>query len=233
MKKILKPKGNTKLCPVEQSTTSNRYKWIFPFLLVILLQSGLGCQNAPKETDNANYLPKGWEGDAQYFRMQDGAIVAGNLQRPIPNNEFLCTEKSYRDFQITLKARLIGEGKNAGVQFRSIRIPDHYEVIGYQCDIGESPERSIWGSLYDESRRKEFLAHPPAENMADLVKTDDWNEFKIVVEGPRIQIWLNGIQTVDYTEAEANIEQEGKICLQIHSGPPAEAWYKDIVITEL
>jgi hypothetical protein len=38
---------------------------------------------------------------------------------------------------------------------------------------------------------------------------------------------------VDYTEREENIDREGLIGLQIHSGKPAEAWYKDLKIKPL
>ncbi|OYV86295.1 MAG: hypothetical protein B7Z73_12010 [Planctomycetia bacterium 21-64-5] len=47
------------------------------------------------------------------------------------------------------------------------------------------------------------------------------------------QLWINGRQTVDYTEPDEAIEQRGLIGLQIHGGQPSEAWYKDIVIEEL
>ncbi len=60
-------------------------------------------------------------------------------------------------FELRLQAKLVGDGKNAGIQFRSQRIPNHHEVIGYQCDMGEMGNRSIWGSIYDESRRKKFI----------------------------------------------------------------------------
>lgn len=53
------------------------------------------------------------------------------------------------------------------------------------------------------------------------------------VQGKRIQLSINGRQTVDYTEPDDDIEQRGLIGLQIHGGPPSEAWYKDIVIEEL
>jgi hypothetical protein len=46
-------------------------------------------------------------------------------------------------------------------------------------------------------------------------------------------LWLNGVQTVDYTEPDEAIEQTGQIGVQIHAGPPAEAWYKDIEIVEI
>jgi hypothetical protein len=39
--------------------------------------------------------------------------------------------------------------------------------------------------------------------------------------------------TVDYTEPESSIEQKGVIGLQIHGGPPSEAWYRNIRIRVL
>lgn len=201
--------------------------------LSFLILSLTSCKHEESDRNRKDLFPAGWEGNAEYFHLENDIIVAGHLDRAIPNNEFLCTEKSYGDFELRLKAKLEGDGKNAGIQFRSSRIQNHFEVIGYQCDMGESEERTIWGSLYDESRRKIFLSHPPEETVSQAFKPGDWNEFLIRAEGKRIQIWLNGVQTVDYLETADNIAEEGIICLQIHSGPPAEARYKDIEIMEL
>lgn len=129
--------------------------------------------------------------------------------------------------------RIKGEGNNAGVQFRSERVPDDHEVRGYQCDAGSLPDRQIWGALYDESRRRTMLAEAPKESLQQWVKTGDWNQLRIVTQGKRIQIFLNGHQTVDYTEADSAIPTTGIIGLQIHSGPPTEAWYRNIRIREL
>ncbi len=52
-------------------------------------------------------------------------------------------------------------------------------------------------------------------------------------EGRRIQIRINGVQTVDYVEEDPNIETTGVIAVQIHGGPPSEAWYKDITLLDL
>jgi hypothetical protein len=65
------------------------------------------------------------------------------------------------------------------------------------------------------------------------VKKDEWNDYRIRCEGRHIQIWINDVQTVDYTEPDESIEQKGLIGLQIHGGGKAEASYKDIVIEEL
>ncbi|HCK70471.1 MAG TPA: DUF1080 domain-containing protein, partial [Planctomycetaceae bacterium] len=77
-----------------------------------------------------------WNGNKKIFRVENGTIIGGSLEERIPNNEFLSTSKKYGDFELRLQAKLIGEGKNAGVQFRTKRIPNHHEVIGYQCDMG-------------------------------------------------------------------------------------------------
>ena len=36
----------------------------------------------------------GWEGNLAAFRIQDGAIVGGNMDEKIPRNEFLCTARN-------------------------------------------------------------------------------------------------------------------------------------------
>ncbi len=175
---------------------------------------------------------EGWEGNLKMFHVEEGSIVAGTFDAVIPNNEFLCTRKQYADFELRLQARLRGEGKNAGVQFRTKRIPDHYEVSGYQFDIGMMQDTSIWGWLYDESRRKTFLSGQDSATPAK-VNTNSWNDLVIRCVGPQITMWMNGQKTVDYTEADPAIDRHGIIGLQIHSGAPAEARYRNIRIKQL
>lgn len=167
----------------------------------------------------------GWEGNLPAFRIADGAIVGGQLDKPVPRNEYLCTTTVYRDFELRLKFRLRGANVNAGVQFRSQRVPGSNEMIGYQADMGQH----YWGCLYDERRHK-LLAGPTKEEQEKLIRRDDWNEYVIRAEGRHVQLWLNGHRTVDYTEPDSTIPQEGVFGLQIHQGAPSEAWYKDITI---
>ena len=163
------------------------------------------------------------------FRIENGSIVAGTLKADIPKNQFLSTKQAFGDFELRLKFKMIGEKVNAGVQFRTKRIPDHHEVIGYQVDMGGK----YWGALYDESRRRKVLLGPDLEEVMKVVNHQDWNEYVIRAEGARIQLWLNGMKTVDFTEVDDTIERSGVVALQVHSGGPMEAWYKDIVLKEL
>jgi hypothetical protein len=174
----------------------------------------------------------GWNGDtASVWRIEDGAIVAGHPDKPAPRNEFLATDRRFGDFELRLEYRLDCVADcNAGVQFRTLRIPGHHEVIGYQADIGERFE----GCLYDESRRNKTLVTPEAATVAAaLAKSrDGWNEYLIRCEGPRIRLAINGVETADYTEPDPAITREGVIALQIHGKMKGTVRYRNIRITE-
>src|SRR5262245_39358113 len=176
---------------------------------------------------------QGWEGDTQKtWRIQDGALVGGSLTETVPRNDFLVTTRPYGNFILKLKFKLAGtEGFiNGGVQFRSQRLKDPaHEMTGYQADLGAK----YWGSLYDESRRNKTLVQADEALIAKVLKPNDWNDYEVRAEGPRIRILLNGQQTVDYTEPDASIPQTGFIGLQIHGGGKAQVSYKDLTIVVL
>ena len=133
---------------------------------------------------------------------------------------------------LTLKFKLVGsEGRiNGGVPLRSQRLKDPaHEMTGYQADLGAS----YWGSLYDESRRNKTLIAPPAKLIEEILKPNDWNDYEIRAEGPRIRLAINGRQTIDDTETDPSIPRDGLIGLQVHGGGKVEAWYKDITIQQL
>jgi len=171
----------------------------------------------------------GWEGDtANSFRIEDGAIVGGNLRAPVPRNEFLCTVRPYANFILRAECKVISA--NGGIQFRSQRVPNSAEVSGYQADMDSGG--TYWGCLYDESRRG-MLVQFDATEVQRIVKRDDWNAYEIRCEGQRIRLLVNGVQTVDYTETDAGIPLSGVIGLQVHAGGPSETWYRNITIAEL
>jgi len=177
----------------------------------------------------------GWEGDTnKTWRIADGAFVGGSLTAKVPRNEFLRTKRSYTNFVLRLKIKLVGTPAggfvNAGVQVRSQPAKDPpNEMVGYQCDAGEG----WWGALYDESRRNKVLVKPEPKAVEKALKKEDWNVYLIRCEGLRIRTWLNGEAMIDYTEPDDSLEQFGLIGLQVHGGGPTEVTYKDITIEEL
>ena len=175
---------------------------------------------------------RGWAGDTLHtWQIKNGALVGGSSTEKVPHNEFLCTTRGYTNFELKLKWKLIGTGfVNGGVQFRSQRLTNPaYEMTGYQADLGNG----YWGSLYDESRRNKTLVPADSNLIKQILRMNDWNDYRIRCEGRRIRLYLNEKLTVDYTESDPAIPQSGLIGLQIHGGGPAQATYKDIVLQEL
>jgi hypothetical protein len=201
------------------------------FALFVLGIGFLSVEAAEKKLFDGKSF-NGWIGDTnKTFRIQDGVIVGGTMKEKIPRNEFLCTTRDYTNFVLKLKFKLLGGPQaNAGVQFRTKRHENDNEVSGYQADMGDP---SWWGCLYDESRRNKVLVQAPTDEVNKVLKRDDWNQYEIRAQGKHIQLFLNGLKTVDYMEDDPKIEDHGVIAVQIHAGPPSEAWYKDITIEEL
>jgi len=199
-----------------------------------VLVLGMGAALAA-ETEEAGFEPlfngkdlTGWEGDAKLWIVEDATLIGRSPG--IRYNDFLATTKSYGDFILRFQVRLVDNKGNSGVQFRSKRVPPpSHEVSGYQADIAQG----WWGKLYDESRRNKVLAGPSDEVLKKAVKLGDWNDYEVRAVGDKIQLSINGVTTVDYTEADEKIAREGIIAVQIHGGGPMEVQFRALRIREV
>ncbi len=204
---------------------------LFVALTIAVLGSNTSTTPNPKEKIilfNGKNL-EGWEGDSNIWRVHRGAIVGGNKNEQIAQNEFLSTKSSYKNYQLEVKFKIEGYKGfiNAGVQFHSQRLTNpSNEMAGYQADIGVG----CMGSLYDESRRDKYLVE--ADQKQVRIKKG-WNQYKIICKDNKITLSINNVETLTYTESDLSIPQSGKIGLQIHGGGILEVFYKDIVLTPL
>jgi putative heme-binding domain-containing protein len=157
----------------------------------------------------------GWDGDASLWKVENSEIVGRSPG--IKRNEFLRSQMIAGDFRLTLKVKLVPNGGNSGIQFRSEALPDG-EVKGPQADIGAG----WWGKLYDENGRG-VLWDRSGEA---FVKVNDWNEYEVVAAGSRIRTFINGKPCVDMDDLVG--PRRGLFALQIHSGGPMEVRFKDM-----
>jgi len=173
-----------------------------------------------------------WEGDPKLWRVEDGLITGGSLTEMIKENEFLCSRRDYTNFVLRLKFKLTGSSGfiNSGVQVRTKRIPNSREVSGYQCDLGDP---DWWGAIYDEGRRGRVLF--PTDMVAgnEVLHRNEWNDYVIRGEGPRLTVWLNGLQTADYYEDDPHIPLWGVFGIQVHGGGKTLVQLKDITVENL
>ncbi len=176
----------------------------------------------------------GWEGNPKIWRVEDGCITGGSYTETVRENEFVATTRDYTNFIIRLQIKLTGSNGfiNSGFQIRSQRVPNNSEMAGYQCDFGEP---SWYGCVYDESRRNKLMASSDMKTLRPVLKKDDWNEYVIRADGPRITTWINGVLGVDYYEPDLTIPNYdwGKLGVQVHGGGKAVVQVKDVEIQEL
>jgi hypothetical protein len=68
-------------------------------------------------------------------------------------------------------------------------------------------------------------------------KDGEWNSYRIVAKGPRIQVWINGTQISDLTdEAKFKSHPKGFLGLQVHAvggKDPLEVRWRKLMLTEL
>jgi hypothetical protein len=171
---------------------------------------------------------EGWQGLAEYWSVKDGALVGAD-PKGLGFNTFLCSKKSYKDFELHFQVRLTGDGwtGNSGVQIRSAVFNlGHYAVRGPQCDIGEG----YWASLYGEHIGG-MMKQAPRDVVDKVLKKDDFNDYFIRCVGQHVTIKLNGETTVD--DDFPQMREEGLIAWQIHQGRPMEVVFKNIQFTPL
>ena len=196
---------------------------------------------------------EGWtqrNGTASY-KVVDGTIV-GTTSEGSPNS-FLCSNKTYGNFELEFEVK-VDDALNSGVQIRSTTEPVKVEgapegkgkakgdrVNGPQCEIEASPGQA--GYIYGEATGLGWLSQEPndkdpAKNQHSFVKNGDWNSFRIIANGPRIQTFINGQPVADLThEVIFKSHPKGFIGLQVHgikagTGPYSVAW-RNIRIKEL
>ena len=159
---------------------------------------------------------RGWNGTMKYWHVQDNAVIGGS-DDAIPRNEFLWSEVPVANFYLAVDVKLTPPTANAGIQFRSKKVDEHGQALGYQADVGEG----WWGKLYHEHGRKMLDANDHAEK---VVKPGDWNHYEILAVGPAIWTAINGTLCTALLDLDG--EAAGHIALQIHSGAPQTVRYR-------
>jgi len=222
-----------------------------------LLAAAFGAGTA--RADESGFVPlfdgtslAGWEGKPEFWRVEDGAIVGETTaEKPTQGNTFLIWRQgALDDFELALRYRLTGG--NSGVQYRSRELTDvgPFVVGGYQGDFESGTKYS--GILYEEKGRgilaergqrititadgRKVPGEPigTAEDLQKSIRQGDWNELRIVAQGPKLRHFINGqlmSETVD--EQEGKRALEGILALQLHAGPPMKVEFKDIRLKRL
>jgi len=195
----------------------------------------------------------GWKpstvGKATYT-VVDGAIRGETVEGS--TNTFLLSEEQYGDFELEFEVK-VHDSLNSGVQIRSREkseadlaasgnggkpATDLARFFGPQVEIEASPGQA--GYIYGEATGLGWLSPEPKDDAHshNHVKNGEWNQFRVVAKGSRIQTFINGIAVADLTQEEVyKSHPKGHLGLQVHgikagTGPFDVSW-KNIRIRSL
>lgn len=205
------------------------------FLCVVILI--LSCSRPALGQQSANLSPEwqnlfngkdlsGWKkvGNEKWI-VEDGAIYGEGV-----TNEYgyLATEKAYKSFHLSLRFKCEASG-NSGVYIHTTFEPGTAKVTqGRQIEIDQAIGHHT-GGIYGDG--KGWIVWPAPE-LETVIRSDDWNEMLIKVEGNRYITYLNGVQMIDFTYPSPGAT-EGVIALQLHSGGQGRMRFKDVWIRDL
>jgi len=219
-------------------------------LAFFLAAASVGAEEGFVPVFNGKDL-QGWDGDPRFWTVRDGVIRGETTLQALPTgNTFLIWRGGVlKDFELKLQVRI--QNGNSGVQYRS-RDEGKWVVSGYQAEVENKPGKS--GFLYEELGRKHLAqVGETVEVQADgkprvvgglmrratlvlqgYYRAREWNEYRIVARGNRLEHWVNGVQTVEVTDQDpARRALAGLLALQLHSGPPMLVEFKELQIKNL
>jgi hypothetical protein len=195
----------------------------------------------------------GWQGqDMSFWSVEDGAITGTISPEHAPQlNQYLIWQGGLlEDFELKLTFRMRGPNSpavNGGFQFRSRRLPNG-DVAGYQVD---NNYLQPWKArLYDEFGRHDLALQGEravfdrdgsrhTERMeweagADDFRLDEWHEYHLIARGRQLSLRVNGKRIAEVTDNDDDsYEALGLLAMQLHTGPPMKAQFKDIRLKRL
>ncbi len=189
---------------------------------------------------------QGWEGDPQYWRVENGALVgevtATNLLKV--NSFIVWRGGETRDFELKVEYRVSAKG-NSGINYRSVMATNGpWAMRGYQADI--DGKNQYTGQNYEEKGRT-FLALrgqvtrlengiPPeiisslgsTNDLMSVIKNEDWNEYHLIARGNVLTHTLNGrVLSVVIDDDVKSRTMTGLLGVQVHVGPPMKIEYRN------
>ncbi|GAA3684702.1 type 1 glutamine amidotransferase [Lentzea atacamensis] len=137
--------------------------------------------------------------------------------------------KEFRSYSLKLDWRMPGDD-NSGVVlgFPAGSTPDSALSNGYEVqidatDTADKTTGAIYGVKAPDTAARDAALNPPGE----------WNTYELLVEGERLQVFLNGVKINDFTNTDpARSLTSGHIALQNH-GSGDDVSFRNVRIKEL
>lgn len=111
---------------------------------------------------------------------------------------------------------------------------------GEQTTISSQPNPDQPGSLRANvqnnawGNREVTASLGESDSLKALIHPEDWNECHLIIQGNRLQHYINGVLMSEVTDNDAaNRKDAGWLGVQVHVGPPMQVAYRNIRLKEL
>ena len=135
----------------------------------------------------------GWRAYKQEGMSPGWSAVDGALTRVGPGSDIITTEQ-FGSFELALEWK-VGPGGNSGIFYRAVEGsgPIYYSAPEMQV---LDDERHADGKSPLTSAGSNYGLYPAPRGIVKPV--GEWNAARILVEGNRVEHWLNGVKVVAY-----------------------------------
>ena len=144
-----------------------------------------------------------WRGFKQAGMPDGWRIVDGALTRVAAGGDII-TRDQFSNFELSLEWR-VARGGNSGVMYRVTEQADHTYETGPEMQVLDDARHpdgksrlTAAGALYGLYPAPDGAVKPAGQ----------WNAARVVVNGTRVEHWLNGIKTAEYELMSREWEQK-------------------------
>jgi len=134
------------------------------------------------------------------WRIDDGEIAQGSLAT---NVRLPFGDTAWRDYEFTLEAKKTGGTEGFLILFRVAGDEDFYWVnLGGWNNVRHAIERG---------RKAEGRWHTVGPAVNGSIQQDRWYAIRVRCQGPRIQVFLDGKELVDFTDEAGKAHLAGRV----------------------
>jgi len=224
-----------------------------------LLSSCLACGPIPEEhDDSAPEQPNaaatqlfdgatlaGWDGEAGYWSVEDGAITGVTTAETMGDGptHLIWRGGEVDDFVLSFEYRIFGDG-NSGVQYRSARA-DGFMVNGYQADfeggdqwngvlveMGDRLHLALRGQkvrVAEDGKIEVLENFGTPDELQKLVHKEDWNQLEVQAQGHHLVHKINGQTMIDAIDDQSDkADDSGILAFQLNRSRPMKVQIRNI-----
>lgn len=135
----------------------------------------------------------GWRGYRAATMPEGWTASGGSLMKTHPTTDIITTDE-FESFELRLQWR-ISPGGNSGIMYHLTEQGDAMYTSGPEFQVLDDSGHADGRNRLTSAGSDYGLYAPPA---GIVHKAGEWNDVRIIVRGPHVEHWMNGVKVVQY-----------------------------------